>query len=94
MFIFCSKLSTVEVLRCAVPIISAILIVKLYYIIILLYYTACKKFTPTKNDVLFDAFEVTCVFQLSHDTKIAVALVKSYRGSLSYRYGCHYVIHI
>ena len=41
--------------------------------------TAYKKFTTTKNDVLFDAFEVTCVFQLRHDTKIVVALVESYR---------------
>ena len=78
--------------RCAVPIISAISremfengisIVKIK--------KASKNFTATKNNVLFDAFEVTCVFPLSHDIisfpEIEVALVQSYCGSLSYRYG-------
>ena len=56
--------------------------------------TASKKFTATKNDVLFDAFEVTYVFPLSHDTKIAVTLVQSYSGSDSYRFRCPYVTHL
>ena len=40
-----------------------------------------KKFTATKNDVLFDVFEVTCVLPSSHDTirfpEIAVAFFQS-----------------
>ena len=48
--------------------------------------TASKKFTATKNHVLFEAFEVTCIFPLSHDIisfpKIMVTLVQDSKATV------------